>query len=366
MSGIFQGLVQGMKRYDSLAKILMSAGTVMVCLTVVGLHVLNSVVIPILAWGIYGAVICLWSYVIVRKGVAFGNSSVVTGQSYRQLLKYSIPLGIAGIVTVATGIADPMVVGGLLSEAQLGAYNAAIAISGGLGVMFFAPLNTAFFPETSSVAHDHVKLKNGMRLAFRYAALALIPVSFALAGLSTQMMNLFSGGGASYLEANLSLQLMSLFFVFVAMQGIPTSLLLSLGRTTQVMLIGIATVLLDLFLSEVMVPNLGLLGATTSRILVDVAGFLMAAYLTRTYFKDVMDIGFYTKVVAISFVMFLVLFSLSHFVSNSTVTLVPYILLGSAVLILCVRGSKLLSEEDMVYLEHFVHPKARKLIRLIA
>lgn len=366
ISGIFQGLVQGMRRYESLAKILMSAGTIMVCLTVVGLHVLNSVVIPVVAWVIYGGVICIWSLAVVRKGVALENSSKVGGQTYKQVLKYSIPLGIAGIVTVATGAADPMVVGGLLSEAQLGAYNAAIAISGGLGVVFFAPLNTAFFPETSSVAHDRTKLRNGMRLAFRYAILALIPVSFALAGLSTQMINLFSGGGSSYLAANLSLQLMSLFFIFVAMQGIPTSLLLSLGRTTQVMLIGIATVLLDLFLSELMVPNFGLLGATTSRILVDVAGFLMAAYLTKSYFKDVLDIGFYTKVVAMSFVMFLVLFSFSHFVSNDTITLIPYVLVGSGVLILCVRGFKLLTEEDKVYLEHFLPPKARKLVRLLA
>jgi len=348
-----------------LAKILMSAGTAMVCLTVVGLLVYNSVLIPVVAWVVYGAVICLWSFGIVRKGIALRSSSSTDGETYKKVLKYSIPLGIAGIVTVATGIADPMVVGGLLSEAQLGAYNAAIAISGGLGVVFFSPLNTAFFPETSSVAHDETKLKDGMRLAFRYAVLALIPVSFALAALSVQMIDLFSGGGSSYLVANISLKLMSLFFVFVAMQGIPTSLLLSLGKTAQVMFIGIVTVLLDLFLSELLVPYFGLLGATTSRIIVDVAGFLIATYLTRSYFKDVLDLGFYTKVILMSFVTFLVLFTLSHFVSNNVITLIPYILLGLGVSLLCARSFNLLTEEDKVYLEHFVPPKARKLVRLV-
>ena len=61
--------------------------------------------------------------------------------------------------------------------------------------------------------------------------------------------------------ASLSLQLMSCFFLFIALQGIPTSLLLSTGRTTKVMLVGIVTVVLDVVLSLLLVPNFGLLGS---------------------------------------------------------------------------------------------------------
>jgi O-antigen/teichoic acid export membrane protein len=365
ISGIFQGLVQGMKKYESLAKILMTAGSVMVCVTVLGLLVFNSVLVPIIAWVIYGGVICFWSLVITRHAVSSRRYDGSDSRNMRQILKYSIPLGIAGIVTVATGAADPMVVGGVLSVTELGAYNAAIAISGGLGVVFFSPMNTAFFPETSSSPLDHGRLSTGLRLAFRYSILALIPASFALAALSTQMIDLFSGGGSSYLVANLSLQLMSVFFIFVAMQGIPTSLLLSTGKTTQVMLIGIATVVLDVFLSELLVPNFGLLGATTSRVLVDIAGFLMAAYLTKGYFRNVIDVGFYAKVIMMSIVMFGVLAALSEYVSNSIVTLVPYILVGSGVLLVCTKAFRILTEEDKRYLEHFVPGKLGNLIELL-
>jgi stage V sporulation protein B len=247
-----------------------------------------------------------------------------------------------------------MVVGGFLSVAQLGAYYAAIAISGGLGVMLFTPLNTAFFSESSSNANDPSKLSAGLRLAFRYTALALIPVSFALVGLSKQMIRLFAGGVSSYLLANPSLQMMSGFFLFVAMQGILTSLLLSTGKTTQVMLIGIVTVVLDLALSVLLVPSFGLLGAATSRTLVDVAGFLMAVYLTRSYLRGIGDIWFQIKLVASSLVMLGVLFGMSKFISNRALTLVPYSLIGVAVLLLCARGLRLLTEEDKLYLEHFM------------
>ncbi len=356
-----------MRKYESLAKMLMSASLAMVCLTVLGLLEFHSVIVPIIAWVFYGAMVCFWSLAITRRGLLLANSTGMRtdGRTFKRVLRYSIPLGIAGIVTVATGAADPMVVGGLLNETQLGAYNAAISISGGLGVILFAPLNNAFFPETSSSAEDPRQLSTGLRLAFRYAVLALLPVSFAIAALSKQMINLFSGGGSSYLAANLSLQLMCVFFVFISMQGIPTSLLLSTGKTTQVMLIGIVTVVLDVALSVLLVPSFGLLGAVTSRILVDIAGFLMTVYLTKNYLAGVADIGFYAKVLIISFIMLATLFSLSTFVSDSTITLIPYILIGGAILLLCVRGFGLLTEEDKRYLEHFVPAKLNRLVRFL-
>lgn len=363
ISGIFQGLVQGMKKYQTLARILVSANFATVGLTVLGLLEFHSVIVPIAAWVVYGAVITVWSLAITRKPLLVAVSSGDAGKNVGQVLRYSIPLGIAGIVTVATGAADPIVVGGFMSQAQLGAYYAAIAISGGLGVMLFTPLNTAFFPETSSNADDPSKLTAGLRLAFRYTLLALIPVSFALVGLSKQMIRLFSGGVTSYLMANPSLQMMSAFFLFVAMQGILTSLLLSTGKTTQVMVIGIVTVALDLVLSLLLVPSFGLLGAATSRTLVDVAGFLMAVYLTRSYLRGIADIGFQVKLIASSLVMLGVLFGMSKFISNRALTLLPYSLIGVAVLLVCARGLRLLTEEDKRYIEHFVPPTVGRLMR---
>ena len=69
ISGVFQGLVQGMKKYESLARILMTASLAMVGLTVLGLLEFQSVIVPIIAWVIYGAVICFWSLAIIRKGL---------------------------------------------------------------------------------------------------------------------------------------------------------------------------------------------------------------------------------------------------------------------------------------------------------
>lgn len=363
ISGIFQGLVQGTRNYQSLAKILIAANVAIVGVTVVGLTEFHSVLVPIAAWVVYGAVITFWSLSLTRRRLLGPTPVRANSEAVKRLLRYSMPLGIAGIVTYATGAADPIVVGGFLSPAQMGAYYAAIAISGGLGVILFTPLNTAFFPETSRDAHDPTQLSKGLRLAFRYTGLALIPVSFALVGLSTQMLRLFTGGAETYILANPSLQMMSGFFLFVAMQGILTSLLLSLGKTTQVMAIGIVTVSLDLVLSLLLVPAFGLLGAATSRTLVDFTGFLMALFLTRGYLAGAIDLGFHARVITASGVMLAVLQSLSKFVSHRVITLLPYGLIGAGVLLVAARALKLLTEEDKRYIEHFMPGWLGKYVR---
>jgi hypothetical protein len=58
-----------------------------------------------------------------------------------------------------------------------------------------------------------------------------------------------------------------------------------------------------------------------------------------------------------------VLFALSKFVSNRTLTLVPYTLIGVAVFLLCARGLRLLTEEDKRYLEHFMPKDLGRLMR---
>ncbi len=364
VSGIFQGLVQGMKKYESLARILVAANVAMVCFTAVGLFEFESVLIPILGWVFYGGVVTALSIRITRDHL-LGTGQASRSRATSQVLRYSLPLGIAGLLTVATGAGDPLLVGAFLNTSQMGEYYAAIAISGGLGVILFAPLNTAFFPETSSSLNNPWRLSRGLSLAFRYTTLALVPVSFALAALSRQMIELYSGYQSAYLLASPSLQLLSVCFFFVAMQGILTSLLLSTGKSVQVMMIGVVTVGLDLLLSVVLVPEFGILGATASRILVDMAGLGVAAFLTREYLGSMFDFRFLAKVLAASALVFSVLYSLSALVSSSPDTLLSYSVIGGAVFVLCIREMHILDDADKRRVLHALPPILKRYVRAL-
>lgn len=96
ISGILQGLVQGMKEYGSLARVLLWSNLVTVALTVVGLLAFHSVIVPIVAWGFYGALTSVWFLTITRKDQLLSNPSRIGGRTLRKVLRYSLPLGIAG------------------------------------------------------------------------------------------------------------------------------------------------------------------------------------------------------------------------------------------------------------------------------
>jgi len=364
ISGIFQALVQGMRRYESLAKILVGANLGMVCFTALGLLEFQSVLIPIVGWVIYGAIVCVLSLRITRQRLLQATPSD-HGRTASRVLSYSVPLGIAGILTVVTGAGDPLLVGAFLSASQMGEYYSAIAISGGLGVILFLPLNTAFYPETATNPDNPRKISTGLRLAFRYTTLAMVPASFALAALSRQVIGLFSGVPSTYLAANSSLQLLSVFFFFVAMQGILTSLLLSKGKTVQVMMIGCVTVALDLALSLILVPGFGILGATVTRILVDIAGLGVAVYLTRDFIGGAIDFRFQGKVFVTSILIFIVISTMSALISFRPATITPYSIIAGALFIVCAREMHVLTEADKNHLEHFLPPPAGKYLRLL-
>ena len=67
-SGLFTGFLQGMKRYESLAKVLMISNLGMVFITVVGLMKYHSITVPVVAWVFYGALISIWGFSIARNG----------------------------------------------------------------------------------------------------------------------------------------------------------------------------------------------------------------------------------------------------------------------------------------------------------
>ena len=102
-----------------------------------------------------------------------------------------------------------------------------------------------------------------------------------------------------------------------------------------------------------------------SRILVEISGFSMAVYLTKDYLAGVADVGFYSKVFATSFIVLAVLLSLSTFLSDRAITLIPYSIIGGTILLLCVRGFGLLTEEDKPYLEYFIPSRMARLMRFL-
>jgi O-antigen/teichoic acid export membrane protein len=378
---IFQGVVQGIKRYTLLAKMLFVSRIVMVALTIIGLYENANVSVAIYAWIVYGALISSWALIVIRRDLAsavldndtqnekekeWERQHPTQGARYGDILRYSSPLGIAGILTVATQNSDLVVVGGYLNPISLGIYNAVITISSFLTFVLLTPLVTAILPEASSSLNDPRQLSNGLRLAFRFIILGVLPASLFVAAASPQLLLIFSGQ-SSYLQGSISLELIAAFYSLLAIQTVIYSVLQALGRTFHVLLITLATTSAEIGGSLLLVPQVGLLGAAVGRVIAATAGMIVSIYLAKELLakKKENQNGFYWKGIFSAVLPFLVILFLSSFLSHSVWTLVPYSIVAMVLFLFCTRSLKVLNNEDRVLLANILPGRLRKLLAYV-
>ncbi len=348
-----------MKKYGTLARILFISRLAMIVFAVVLLEIERSIVWAMLAWLLYYGIILGLSLRIIAPDMIRAKGSF----DYSRITKYTIPLGIAGIITVFSGTADQVVVGGYLTSGSLGIYNAALTVSGVLGVVLVTPLVTALLPEASSSSMQ-ATVSNGYRLALRFAVMGLLPASLLATAIAPQLLSLFTGG-RGYLAGASSLELITVFYILSAIQTISMILLQAIGKTTQIMIVGAITAATDILMAISLVPTFGILGAAGSKVTVFLVGALISVYLLKKYSKNLDIPQFYLKGAIFALIPLVPEISLSYFVSSRIITIVPYTVLYFALFLVCVKISKLLTNEDRTFLSHILPRSMQQLTKYI-
>jgi O-antigen/teichoic acid export membrane protein len=362
LSTVFQGVVQGFKKYVLLAKILFLARMSMVAFTIIGLLLYRDVSIAILAWVVFSAVTVGWALKIVGLRHLFDRAKKKF--PIGELVRYSLPIGVAGIALNVAAYADSIVVGGKLGAVSLATYYAAVQISGIMGVVLLTPLTTAFLPEISSSAGDRGGVSNGLRLGIRFVTLGIMPASFFVAAVATQLVTLFTRGDG-YLAGAQSLQVIAMTYAFYAMMTVAYYLLQAIGRPFEAMVVGGLSAAADVGLSLVLVPQLGLLGAALSKGLVALIGMGLALYFARDYLQNLDKMGFYAKGIVCSLVPFVVSYTLSAVLSTRVTSLVPYALLSGVAFIAAIKFFRVVSDEDRRYLSLALPLRFKWIVRYI-
>ncbi len=165
-------------------------------------------------------------------------------------------------------------------------------------------------------------------------------------------MSLFTGG-RGYLAGTGSLELIALFYIFSAIQTIALTMLQAIGKTTQVMIVGAIGAATDVILAISLVLTFGIIGAAGSRVAVFLISAFISMYMLRNYTSGLDRARFYLKGVVSAMIPFAFTISLSYFVSSRVLTLVPYSILYFILFLVCVKVTRLLTEEDShLYLPH--------------
>lgn len=357
---VLLGVLQAVRRYQLMARLTLVSRFAGVGVAVAGLVLYGSLEVAILSWALYYGIISVAVFLFFRKELMAADS----GPYYREVLKYATPLGASGIVVAVAANADIVVVGGYLNPASLGIYNATIIISSLVSALFVVPLTTALFAETSFSAEVTSKVSKGASLALRFTALTVLPASFLAAAMAPQLFGLFSGGG-SYFQGIPYLQVISLFYIFLAVQSIAINVLQGVSRTQSVLIIGAVTAVGEVILSASLVPAIGLAGAAYSRVITLVAGSTISLYFIRHYFPRPIDFKFLSKALLASGIPALAIYLATTYVSGRVITLIPYTLLGAALFLACARTLTLFSVDDKSYISHLLPSSLKWLLRIL-
>jgi len=353
LSSVVQGTVQGLKKYTSLAGMLFVARVVMVVFTIGSLELTHNLYDSFYAWIIYFAILIVWSIQILVKSLPrasqFKYPPSTDSLTYRDLLKYCVPLGIAGIFFVLTTEVDLVVVGGDMNPTSLGIYNTAVTISNVLNFVLIAPLVTTLLPEASLRIKNPFQISNGMRLAIRFVFLSVLPASFLMAAVSPQLLELFSGG-TRYSSGAKPLEIIAVFYVFFAVQYVIYSILQAKGNTVLVLAISAISAVTIFGLSEILVPPFGLIGASVARSVSAIVGMIAACYLARDFLRKIDGSKFYVKALISSAIPFIVIWSLTTFVSDRDWTIIPYTAIGGLIFVACLLLTRVLTKEDKAFI----------------
>ncbi len=358
LSLVAQAIIQGTRQYSKLATVLLASKIASVGIAVAGVVLFKSLAVVIASWAVYGLLVlvfCLphiWPHLLRAK------------PSYVEVLRYATPLGVVALVSVVSSNVDILIVGGYLNPTSLGIYNAAITIASVLTAFFVAPLATAFFAETSASSRNPEEVATGVALATRFAFTAVLPASFYASAMSTQLLDLISGGGV-YFEGVLALQLVTLFYVLSVVSLLLGYVLLSEGRTESVLVINLVTAAGGITIALSLIPRLGLFGAAISRIGVMALGAYVSFFLTRQRLNITKDARFYLKAIFSSALPACTIFALSAFVSNQTITLLPYSLIAVTIFLCCVKALKLLDSRDRELIRQALPPRFKWFIKLL-
>ncbi len=382
IQSVLLGILQGLKMYSLIAKMLLVTRFAVVVISLGVLYVDRNVGVAIASWVAYYLVLILWTAMIARRGGVSvfasgekegkeegeGEGRKRGGSSYSTIMRYSLPLGIAALMFIIASTSQVFVIGGYMNPVSIGVFNAAVTISAVLGLVLVTPLTTALFPEVASSSNQKDEVSQGLRLAFRFLFLAVLPASFFVAAVSNQLVSLSTGGGG-YLQGSAPLAIIGIFYLFPAMQLVVYSVLQATGKTNQVLVVGGASAATGVAASLLLVPTLKLDGAALSTSLVGLVGTVVAMYFAREYLGQVIDkrnLLFYGKSLVASVIPLVVLYFLSKlYFSHGLLTLIPYFLIGALLYLGLLKVLKLLSDEDRSYLEHLLPRRAKRILSYV-
>jgi len=184
----------------------------------------------------------------------------------RELIVFSLPLMLSGILWTIMTMMDTLMVGHYLPSSEVGIYNAAIPLAKLLS-FFLMAINTLYIPmATPLYARGKSKeLKRLYQVVTKWIFLGTLPFFVVIFVFPETSLELIFG--SKYLSAGLTLQILAIGFMIHALLG-PNGLTLTvIGETKFLTFSNSLAVVTDLILNILFIPLWGIEGAALATVI---------------------------------------------------------------------------------------------------
>lgn len=207
-----------------------------------------------------GLAVCILVGVVLlyRRGDVFRRGPP-EWTPYPELLWYSLPLALAGVIYVVMGQIDYFVVGYYLQSDSVGIYRVGYMLASNL-LIIFSSLAPVFKPLIAEVRSDDELVTRRYRTATRWAVALTLPLLYvAVLGASTYLSLIFT---PQYAEADVVVFVLAMgYLVSIVCGGPGGSLLQGLGYSRLVFLNTSLLFVTNIVVDLLLVPRIGILGA---------------------------------------------------------------------------------------------------------
>ncbi|WP_321421863.1 flippase [uncultured Methanobacterium sp.] len=272
----------------------------------------------------------------------------IKGNFWKPTIKEALPYGIAGIFVTIYYSIDSVMLSIMIGNEVVGIYNAAYKFVF-LFLSLYSVYTVAVFPVMSSFyKNSRESLKFAYERSFKYLLILSIPLSIGVTLFANQIILLIYG--SDYFASVIALQILIWTIIFLFLNGLSGILLGSSNKQIIVTKITGLSVLLNVALNLVLIPNFSYVGASIATVFTEFASVPIFIYVVckienidlKEFIKNTSKIIF-SGIIMISLVLIL----------NK---LNPYFLL----LIVCIAYSlslyltKTFDEEDYMLIKNLI------------
>jgi O-antigen/teichoic acid export membrane protein len=188
------------------------------------------------------------------------------------LLKFGYPLFLSALIGGIIPSLNNFILALNVSNELIGNYTAGIRFSA-LISFFSMPIATVMFPLFSKLENDSIALKTVYQNSVKFTAIIILPVAAVIIALADQIVIVLYDQGYEY--TSLFMKIYMLIFILPGFGQINTGNLLNGLRETHVNLRGsVMSLLINVPLSFILIPRLGVLGLLIAMISGSVSGLL--------------------------------------------------------------------------------------------